>query len=374
MGLATAATIAFLLLSVVALESTVHGAVHHIDVVVPRGFTPNTRAALSHRQSRLHGPLADAVTSLPVTGFGDFVGNVSLGNPPQTLRLKFSFPLSNLYVIGPNASYYSKKYHTFTPVTNKQIYNASASSSYAVVNGSNFSFDHNWRNGTVGLDVLQVGDGLQNATVSVEIVDTVYERMRHHPYDGEFGLSSVIAGNTSSTLLSQLQSSLDSPVFTLFLNDTHGSAKAVRSGRITLGGLAPDLCQSDWVAVANRSGSIDHNFPEFTVTSASITLPGDQGGCDRHVDVPTTVHLHPSTGPMRTSIQMLELFAQACNATLNRTTRFYELSPDQVANAQPVYLHLANGETLRMDPDDYIAEYVSEWVQIVWEYYNSAVL
>jgi len=131
------------------------------------------------------------------------------------------------------------------------------------------------------------------------------------------------------------------------------------TGQITFGGLAPDTCQSDWTPVMNTSIGGDYGFPMFDIASVSTANPAN-ANCDYHnVDGTVTIFLGTSNGNMYTSYQVQEVFLVASNATFNWSNWQYTMTPDQVANAQPVYLNLVNGGSIWVDPDDYIAYYVS---------------
>lgn len=99
-------------------------------------------------------------------------------------------------------------------------------------------------------------------------------------------------------------------------------------------------------------------LPRFNVTSIVVNnAPGDTSGCGVRLDgLPRMVYMVPETGPIETGIQVEEVFVQACNATYNFTSQYFELTADQAANAQPVYLE--GGGVIRVDPDDYVEIYV----------------
>jgi len=190
--------------------------------------------------------------------------------------------------------------------------------------------------------------------VNFEVASTVMHYMSYYSMDGSFGLSTTADANASSTLLAQLQPSLDSPVVTLHLQR---STADNGSGQIVFGGLAADVCQTDWTVVSNTSdGGIDYGMPYFDTVSISTADP-TANGCSVHSDLPFTTFTNTDFGNMYTSYQVQEVFVTACNATWNSSSWQYELTPDQVVNAQPVFLNLANGASIRMDPDDYVAYY-----------------
>jgi len=287
-----------------------------------------------------------------------WMGNFTLGTPAQTFGLEFDLYAPNLYVIDVNAQYYNSwadSSSAYTDVTDKQTYDSSASTSYTASDGS-FSISYTYPNGSVAMDTLTVGGSLQ-VNVSVEVANQVQYYVQYYSNDGTFGLSTTADANASSTLLAQLQPSLDSPVVTFNLQRSSVDAYT-GSGQIIFGGLADDACQTDWTMVMNTSDSGwgDYGMPYFDSVSISTTDP-TANGCNVHSDLPFTIFMNTGFGNMYTSYQVQEVFVQACNASWNSSSWQYELTTDQVANAQPVYLNLANGASIRMDPDDYVAYY-----------------
>jgi len=336
---------------------SVHAAVHRIDVVhqhLPLN-EPISRESRAQMAERHLNALTDIATREPLNLTDHsytITGNVSLGSPAQQFNLHFDLWSPNLYVIDTNAVYYHPCQNSSSgsfDVTDKQTYDPSATSSCVSVN-ADFSSSDTFMNGSVVSDVLQMGDSLQT-TVVFEDASLVNPWMQYYSYDGVFGLSSVPDANASTTLLGQLQSSLDSPVFTLSLDNCTGSENC--AGQITLGGLAPDTCQGDsWTALStvDTFSSYGYAMPVFNITGLSST----GSGCTNRVDIPMTVYVSNGYGTMFTSYQVLEFFVQASNATYNFSSGDYELSTDQVALAQPVYLNLPSGGVLQLNPSDYL--------------------
>jgi hypothetical protein len=157
--------------------------------------------------------------------------------------------------------------------------------------------------------------------------------------------------NASTTLLAQLQYSLDSPVYTI------SPATDYSDGQLVLGGLAPDACQGDsWAALttSDTSSSSDDLLPAFNITSVSTTAVGDSNGCAQRVNTPLTVHIDTTYSyGIYTSYQVQELFVLASNATYNPSSYEYELTDDQMALAQPVYLNVGTGAAIQLHPEDY---------------------
>jgi hypothetical protein len=368
-----------LLLSAYSIQAVVHriGVVHHrlpsVDGVGQEHNLPGGMA-----------PLSDIATKEPfnTTYYGyALAGNISLGSPAQEFTVKLDFCSPNLYVLDKDAKYYSSYYYSTssesTDVTGKQTYDPSTTNSLLVVN-ANFSSTYAFMNGSVVSDVLQLGDSLEAA---VEFQDTSLVRsyMQWYSYDGVFGLSTVPAENASTTLLHQLQYSLDSPVYTFT------PATDYSDGQLVLGGLAPDLCQGDsWAVLAavdtatdtsstSYPSSSDGIIPPFSITSASTTAVGDSNGCAQRVNTPLTVYIDTNYhSPIYTSYQVEELFIQASNATYNSDSYHYELTDDQMALAQPVYLNMDNGAAIQLHPEDYTStdDYGTRYLN-VYGYYNA---
>lgn len=293
-----------------------------------------------------------------------YVGNVSLGTPPQSFALNFDFDTDGLYVLAPSATFDTSDSSSAT-IADKRAYNASASSSYAPSNAS-FVVSADYFSGTTATDTLQMGD-IQATGVVFNVADTVESEFdEQSQYDGTFGLATADAENRSATLLGQLQPSLDAPLFTVYLNASFGAvdgeASEFSSGWITLGSLAGDRCDSgSWMVLgdpadySDLNGRVDYDDdddPSFPITGLSATAPN---GSVYSVNANMSLDLSYDFDPPYTTEAVRDLFVQASNATLNDSENAYMLSPDQLAAAQPVYLQLANGGTLRVGPDDYTA-------------------
>jgi hypothetical protein len=347
-------------------------AVHRIAVTHHR-LPSGDEADVSRGMNSL--ATTDIATTEPfnTTSYGyALAGNISLGSPAQEFTVKFDFYSPNLYVIDRDAQY-SNSYSKNTNVTGKQTYDPSATNSLLVVN-VNFSSNYNFLNGSVVSDLLTVGDSLEAAVMFMDTT-LVKSYMKNYPYDGTFGLSSVPAKGRSTTLLDQLQYSFDSPAVTLSLDSCFGTDNC--TGQLTLGGLASDICQGNsWAeltAPVNTSSPSAPVLPVFNVTGASTMAVGDSNGCAQRVDIPLTVYASINTGTVYTSYQVHELFVQASNATFNRTSRHYELTDDQVADAQPVNLHMDNGAAIHLFPEDYTRTDATTGKRIlnVYGYYNA---
>lgn len=341
------------LLFLLACALATQAAVHRIDVVHRPRHTPKHQ--LSNR-------LATAsASSLPLDldrweGY-DLWGNVTLGTPPQQFRLLFDPEMASLYIPGVGAVYYdpSSSTHT-TPITDKRLYNASASSSYTAV-GANYTSMDPYPNGTVGSDVLQMGT-LQS-TVTFEIANQVRSYWKWEKSDGVFGLSTLPDPNTGTTLLGQLQPFLDSPVYTLRMDYN------TQQGQITLGGLAPDECKPEsWTQVERPLGRVSaitgFGMPIFNVSGLTAK---DCASCDGYgINVNMTFYFDNSWPHTVTSPEVLALFVGASGATYNATSGLYELTAEQVGAAKSVYLQLPSGGQIRMGPDDYIGLFrASHW-------------
>lgn len=307
---------------------------------------------------------ANAITTsvpLNITDYGMLLlGNVSLGSPAQEFHLDFDLYKPNLYVVGQDALYYDSWAHAYTSIDDKRLYNSSASSSYTA-SSANFSIDYEYLNGSVVNDSLQVG-GLSAGNVSFEVASVVDSYLQGGALDGTFGLRSMGDENATVSLLSQLQSQLDSPVFTYHLDLSYGESTG--SGQIVLGSLAPDMCGSNWTVVAREPTTpIDYEYydlPEAVVVNVTTIIPGDTTGCEYFVDIPLRVDVFASGDSITSGYQVVEVFIQASGADYNKEKERYELSHDKKRHAQPVYFHMADGGVFQVDPEDYIVEVVEE--------------
>lgn len=268
--------------------------------------------------------------------------NITLGTPPQAFRLLVRPQQSNMYVFGVNAD-------GLTPTITNRTYNATASSTYTAVN-ANFTPTPYYSNGTVGSDVLGAGPDLQS-NVTFELVNRVSVSGLDVGFDGVFGLSALPDDNTGTSLLGQLQRSLDSPVYTLQMN------RNTLQGQLTLGGLAPDQCKAEsWTQVERPLDWgptwAGYGMPIFNVSG--LTIANCDSGSECSVSVNMSVYFSRHWPYIDTTPEVLALFVQASNATYNASSDLYELTAQQVGAAQTVYLQLPSGGQIRMGPHDYI--------------------
>lgn len=282
-------------------------------------------------------------------GYSSITGIISLGTPPQEFNCFFDFDSPGLYVVDANGVYTDG-----SAVTDKQTYNSSASSSYAASN-ADFSPTHVYTNGTTASDALWVGGNLLGS-VTVEDASQANITLQKRPHDGSFGLSSTMVDkNTNTSLLKQLQSSLDFPVYTLSL-DSPCPGSVNYTGQITFGGLAPNICRNDSWTVLSDNG-VEYSLPVFNVTGLNTT--GDSGGVNASADTSLQAYVNQRSDVIYTNQQAMVIFVNASGAVYNNQSGEYELTADQAASAQPVVLNLVSGGVLLLNREDYTRNAVS---------------
>jgi hypothetical protein len=316
-----------------ALAGLVHGAVHQIPlrrVAVPpeihqhlvpkeyRDLLQRHEEAMKVVRSQFHVAATASALNVTLQSYVVAVGNISVGTPPQSFSLRIDPFADQLYVIGAGAEYTSWYFSSDNPVTDKNLFQPNASSSYEDNGDADFVDNDQYLDGTLGTDVVQIGPSL-SANLSINIANLVSFWTKNNDIDGTLGLSNRRSSDDTPTVLEQLLPSLSQPVITVQINHT-GPYDAEGSGVVEFGGLAPRVCQNDWLQL--NSGSSDDYWssivPSFNITA--VSGPASDGSCQSHVNANITVYLIDLPIPLLVSYQVQELIVQASGAQWDSST------------------------------------------------------
>jgi len=198
-----------------------------------------------------------------------WIGNVSLGTPPQQFTILLDTGSANLWV--PDVS--CAKKHSKCKQQNR--FDSSKSSTY-VKNGTKFEIgyaDGSYTKGFLGNDTFGIGDVgnqliIPNTTFAqaTEEDDNSYD----DPFDGVFGLAfqSISVDNVVPPLINAINLGLlDSPVFTVYMATEGDQVDMSNAGGVfTFGGIDTDNCG----AVIDYKALSSVDFWNFEVDSVSV--------------------------------------------------------------------------------------------------------
>jgi len=326
------------------------------------------------------------------------IANISVGTPPQTLRVLVDPYDSDLYVIAAGATLndysWSWSYSTSDsdsssasvntnarpPVSSssssspsssseefaENTYNSSASST-ASSNGQNFSAGYGDITGLLVNDLVNVAGLSLNVTLGD--VDSYDYVLTWFPIDGILGVSPAPSVNPIPSLLNQLVGQLAEPVIT---QNTHRDFEAFEDqtddpserNELVLGTTANIAgCGSDFSWTAKNSADPDESN---TLNVASIAISGN----DTAINITRQVYFTNYFELLYVSFEVEALLVQASGAQLDKLDNWYELPCANVSSAKNVVLTEASGLPIVLQPQDYIVEYNGKCYLFAYAFYN----
>ena len=186
----------------------------------------------------------------------EYLVNVQIGTPAQTLKLDFDTGSSDLWVFSTQTPSASDGSHT--------LYNPSKSSTSKKMQGATWTItygDNSSSSGDVYTDVVTVG-GLSVNTQAVESAEKVSSQFVSGESDGLLGLGwssiNTVTPQQQQTWFANIAGSLDSPLFVADLkHDTPGS--------YIFGSIPSEASSVQYAPVDNSQG-----FWQFTSSTSSI--------------------------------------------------------------------------------------------------------
>jgi hypothetical protein len=225
--------------------------------------------------SNLHRPrVMKAFNSDPVfldADLGLFVGNVSVGTPPQSFTVGFDTGSADFWLVNSNCTDTDCNGQPQSGYT-KHKFNAKASSTFVNI-GKNVSIEYvtGIAAGVLANDTVYFGKAIDKQQ-SFGVMTQLNADLGYMPADGLFGLAypPVSAFNVVPPFQNVMQS-LASPVFTIWL-DKHPTPSATYNGLITFGGVDGKNCKADWTYVDQivDSGSKTNQFWQYTIDSFTV--------------------------------------------------------------------------------------------------------
>ncbi|WKY14013.1 hypothetical protein Q1695_004668 [Nippostrongylus brasiliensis] len=259
-----------------------------VAVLYAKTFTMETRSSGSLRAKLIASNLYQqyleqqhliraqilASGSQPFIDYADdfYLGNVTVGTPPQTVTLVLDTGSSNLWVIDaacttaacngePNSGYTKHKFDT----TKSSTFTKEART-FSIQYGSGSC------NGYLGTDTVSFG-GLTIAKQEFGVATTLAQVFGYQPVDGILGLGwPALAVDKVTPPMQNLLSQLDQPLFTVWMDRKLKSSTGGNGGLITYGAIDKQNCKSDLTYVP-LSAETYWQFPiqGFTIGSFSET-------------------------------------------------------------------------------------------------------
>ncbi|KAK6044079.1 eukaryotic aspartyl protease [Cooperia oncophora] len=201
--------------------------------------------------------------SQPFIDYADdfYLGNVTVGTPPQTTTLVLDTGSSNLWVIdaacktaacnGQPSSGYTK--HKFD--TTKSSTFTKETRTFSIQYGSGSC------NGYLGIDVVAFA-GLSIPKQEFGVATTLADVFGYQPVDGILGLGwPALAVDKVVPPMQNLLSSLDQPLFTVWLDRKLTISQGGNAGLITYGAIDKVNCQSQISTTCHPADDLTGNSP-----------------------------------------------------------------------------------------------------------------
>jgi len=308
-------------------------------------------------------------SSVPVSDWTDWIliGNVTVGTPPQNLRVGFSIWHQDMYVIGDKASSSDRK--------GKNAYSASQSISSST-NNNTFRLDDPTKiTGVLVNDVVNIGG--QNLNLTFGNADKLEygSFLLETPVDAFLGLSESASTTGAPSVLQQLVGQLAQPIIVINTN-RYGSYEASNDdseavvNEITFGTADANGCDAaTWQWNPSDKGGTYYGGEDWSATwgnlnatSYSVNMgTADQPNITSPFSVSHEVYIVDWFGFPTFSRQFLKLLALASGATCtDRSCLKYTLPCENVASAKDVVIGLNNGGSLVLTPNDYIVQTTDE--------------
>jgi len=285
--------------------------------------------------------------TIPLNGTSGwlFIGNISIGTPPQTLQVAFDIGDSDLYVFASDATVHV--WSSSSEIDEESVgFDSSLSSTFTATN-TNFS-EWNYVRGKLASDLVNLGDLQVNLTFGDATTLGAY--VNNLGVDGFFGLSPHPSYNNVPNVLTQLVPNLEKPIIVWHAN-VNSSYPYNGRAQVAMGTDNADFCANNWqyVQLVNATSWGTLGFP---LTSVSMV---DGNGCVNTVKTNHSIVVEPGVFEgFYVSRQVRELFVQASGAIYNTTASTYQVPCDQGASGRNVTLNIGDGsQQLVLTPQDY---------------------
>ncbi|KAI0124190.1 secreted aspartic proteinase precursor [Xylariales sp. AK1849] len=301
---------------------------------VPDDLAATIQAFKTSRRSMKLKRSNGSVVTTPEQYDTEYLTEVSIGTPAQTLNLDFDSGSSDLWVFSSET--------TSADVSGQSIYTPSDSSTSALVSGATWDItygDSSSSSGTVYTDVVTVG-GVSASSQAVEAAEQVSSSFTSDAdSDGLLGLAfssiNTVSPTAQNTFFDNVKSDLDSPLWTVDLKHSE-----------------PGTYNFGWIDDTLYTGSIAYTdvdstegYWTFTADSYSVGTSTGSGSTTLTgiADTGTTLALLPSS-------VCEEYYAQVSGASYSSTEGGYVFSCD----ATLVDFSYTVGDVTITIPTDYL--------------------
>jgi len=172
-----------------------------------------------------------------------YLGNITIGTPPQPFTIVLDTGSSNLWVINSQCQDQACKGYPGAPP--KKTFDESKSSSWKN-DGTPFSIQYGSGScdGKLGIDTLSFG-GLTYATQKFGVSDEIADVFGYQPVDGILGLGwPALAVDNVVPPMQNVLNQLDQPIFTVWMDRHVKQTQGGNGGLITYGALDNTNCDA----------------------------------------------------------------------------------------------------------------------------------
>ncbi|KAI6223191.1 Peptidase A1 domain-containing protein [Aphelenchoides besseyi] len=276
-----------------------------------------------------------------------YVGNITLGTPPQSFQVQLDTGSSNLWVVDDSCetTICDGEENLFLgPRWVKQKYHRDQSSTY-VQDGRNFSITYGTGSATgkLAADTLNIA-GLTIKNQIFAAVSDIQEPFGYFPLDGILGLGwPKLSVDQVTPPFQDVIKQLDKPLFTVWLDRHVKPSIGQAGGLITYGAIDTQNCDTPLTyAPITREA-----YWQFAIDSFSIDDYANSQATDAISDTGTSFILAPYDD--------FDAIEKKSNADYDWSSGVYSLDCDTVDQI-PDLVFKVNGQELRVSAKEYVID------------------
>ncbi|KAK0411843.1 hypothetical protein QR680_005874 [Steinernema hermaphroditum] len=270
-----------------------------------------------------------------------YLGNITIGTPPQPFTIVLDTGSSNLWVI--NSKCTSEACRGCDDCYRKQFFDESKSKTFKL-DGTHFSIQYGSGSceGKLGVDTLSFG-GLTYATQKFGISDSIADVFCYQPVDGILGLGwPALAEDNVVPPMQNVLPQLDQPLFTVWMDRHVKQSEGGNGGLITYGAIDAQNCDS----TVNYVPLTSLTYWQFTLDGFEISGIGTTRK-DQVISDTGTSYLYAPT-------DAADMIAQMTDAYFDNEKNIYTV--DCSLQYQPDIQLFIGGQTYRIPAVEYIID------------------